>query len=90
MYFLIKAVKIYQGLEDKKIYPSQLDFLNKTVFKIKSNSVLKFNSQFSTSSNIPRYDNLQDYDEKYMLVSEIFIIRQIKIVISQCYGNIIY
>ena len=42
---------------------NQLDFLNKTIFKIKNNSVLKFNSQFSTSSNIPRYDNLQDYDE---------------------------
>jgi len=37
MYFVIKAVKIYQELEDKKIYPSQLDFLNKLAFKLYSN-----------------------------------------------------
>ena len=36
MYFLIKAVRIYQELEDKKIYPSQLDFLNKLAFKLYS------------------------------------------------------
>ena len=31
MYFLIKAVRIYQELEDKNIYPSQLDFLNNRI-----------------------------------------------------------
>ena len=30
------AKRIYQELEDKKIYPSQLDFLNKLAFKLYS------------------------------------------------------
>lgn len=45
MYFIIKAVKIYQGLEDKKIYPSQLDFLNKLAFKLYSDKK-KFRKTF--------------------------------------------
>ena len=48
MYFVIKAVKIYQGLEDKKIYPSQLEFLNKLAFKLYSNKK-KFRTTFFVS-----------------------------------------
>lgn len=33
VYILFKAIKIYQVLDDKNIYPSQLDFLNKMAFK---------------------------------------------------------
>ena len=43
----------------------QFDFLYKSLFQINKNSFILFNSQFSTSSNINRFDKLNDIqDEK--------------------------
>ena len=66
---------------------SQLDFLNKTIFKIKRNSILKFNSHFSTSSSIPRYDNLQDYNEGFLKWAEWSYGPQTRILNSVSFNN---
>jgi len=66
---------------------SQLDFLNKTIFKIKRYSILKFNSHFSTSSSIPRYDNLQDYDEGFLKWAEWSYGPQTRILNSISFNN---
>ena len=39
---------------------SQLDLLQKLIFKLDKNNELEFNFQYSTSSNIPRFDALTD------------------------------
>ena len=41
---------------------SQYDFFNKMIFKINSNLRITSNIQYSTSSNIPRFDKLNDGD----------------------------
>ena len=46
----------------------QADFFHKTLFQLTKNNFLLFNSQFSTSSNINRFDKLNDLkdgDNKY-------------------------
>ena len=44
----------------------QLDLLNNIIWKCSPKLILRFNNQFSTSSNIPRYDNLQDYNNNVL------------------------
>ena len=41
----------------------QADFFHKTLFQLTKNNFLLFNSQFSTSSNINRFDKLNDLKE---------------------------
>ncbi len=42
----------------------QADFFHKTLFKINKNNFLLFNSQYSTSSNINRFDQLNNIKEE--------------------------
>jgi len=47
----------------------QVDFFHKTLFQLTKNNFLLFNSQFSTSSNINRFDKLNDLkygENKYL------------------------
>ena len=47
----------------------QIDFFHKTLFQLTKNNFLLFNSQFSTSSNINRFDKLNDIkdgENKYL------------------------
>jgi len=48
----------------------QIDILNNTSWRLNEEIFLRFNNQFSTTSNIPRYDNLQDYSEDLLKWSE--------------------
>ena len=48
----------------------QIDLLNNTSWRISENVFLRFNNQFSTTTNIPRYDNLQEYKDGYLTWSE--------------------
>ena len=48
----------------------QLDLLNNLTWKTSQDWVLRWNTQFSTTTNIPRYDNLQDYNDGVLKWSE--------------------
>lgn len=48
----------------------QIDLLNNLTWKTSQDWILRWNTQFSTTSNIPRYDNLQDYKNGYLKWSE--------------------
>ena len=48
----------------------QVDILNNTAWRVNEDVFIRFNNQFSTTSNIPRYDNLQDYKDGELKWSE--------------------
>jgi hemoglobin/transferrin/lactoferrin receptor protein len=48
----------------------QVDILNNTSWRVNENIFIRFNNQFSTTSEIPRYDNLQDYKDDNLKWSE--------------------
>ncbi len=48
----------------------QIDILNNTSWRINEEIFIRFNNQFSTTSNIPRYDNLQDWKDGNLKWSE--------------------
>ena len=48
----------------------QIDILNNTSWRVSENIFVRFNNQFSTTSEIPRYDNLQDWNEGNLKWSE--------------------
>ena len=48
----------------------QLDVLNNLTWKANPEWIMRWNTQFSTTSNIPRYDNLQNYSEDVLKWSE--------------------
>ena len=48
----------------------QVDILNNTSWRVNENIFIRLNNQFSTTSNIPRYDNLQDYTNGELKWSE--------------------
>ena len=50
----------------------QTDLLEKISFKISDNFLLTLNTQYSTSSNIPRYDRLNDYSNDTLKYAEWF------------------
>ena len=51
---------------------SQQDFMQKFNIKTSSNSLLKFNFQYSNSSDIPRYDRLSQYSDSTLKYAEWF------------------
>ena len=54
---------ITEGNTQKGTAYQQTDFFHKTLFKLNNTNFLLFNSQFSTSSNINRFDKLNDIKE---------------------------
>jgi len=55
---------VEKNIQKKTAY-QQVDFFHKTLFQLTKNNFLLINSQFSTSSNINRFDKLNDLkDEK--------------------------
>ena len=48
----------------------QIDILNNTSWRVNEEVFIRLNNQFSTTSNIPRYDNLQDYKDGNLKWSE--------------------
>ena len=48
----------------------QIDILNNTAWRATENVFVRFNNQFSTTTNIPRYDNLQEYKDGALKWSE--------------------
>ena len=54
---------ITEGNTQKGTAYQQADFFHKTLFKLNNSNFLLFNSQFSTSSNINRFDKLNDIKE---------------------------
>ena len=48
----------------------QVDILNNTSWRVNENIFIRLNNQFSTTSEIPRYDNLQDYKDDNLKWSE--------------------
>tara|TARA_R110002012_G_scaffold62266_16_gene163948 strand:- start:7708 stop:10143 length:2436 start_codon:yes stop_codon:yes gene_type:complete len=48
----------------------QIDILNNTAWRVSENVFVRFNNQFSTTTNIPRYDNLQEYSDGNLKWSE--------------------
>jgi len=48
----------------------QIDILNNTAWRVNEEVFIRFNNQFSTTSNIPRYDNLQEYKDDNLKWSE--------------------
>ncbi|MFT4903172.1 MAG: hemoglobin/transferrin/lactoferrin receptor protein, partial [Thalassomonas sp.] len=54
---------ITEGDIQKGTAYQQSDFFHKTLFKLNNTNFLLFNSQFSTSSNINRFDKLNDIKE---------------------------
>jgi hemoglobin/transferrin/lactoferrin receptor protein len=54
---------ITEGDIQKGTAYQQADFFHKTLFKLNNTNFLLFNSQFSTSSNINRFDKLNDIKE---------------------------
>ncbi len=48
----------------------QYDLLNNLTWKVKEDIILRWNTQFSTTTDIPRYDNLQDYKDGVLKWSE--------------------
>jgi len=55
---------ITEGNIQKGTAYQQADFFHKTLFKLNNSNFLLFNSQFSTSSNINRFDKLNDIKEE--------------------------
>ncbi|MBF25045.1 MAG: hypothetical protein CMP49_00785 [Flavobacteriales bacterium] len=53
----------------KEIGYSQLDFFNKIIFKVNDQIRLTSNLQYSTSSNVPRFDKLNDGDIQCLMDS---------------------
>ena len=48
----------------------QYDLLNNLTWKVTPEIILRWNTQLSTTTNIPRYDNLQDYSNGQLKWSE--------------------
>ena len=48
----------------------QIDILNNTSWRVNEETFIRLNNQFSTTSEIPRYDNLQDYKDGALKWSE--------------------
>ena len=48
----------------------QIDILNNTSWRVNEEVFIRLNNQFSTTSDIPRYDNLQDYKDGNLKWSE--------------------
>jgi len=48
----------------------QIDILNNTAWRVNEEIFIRFNNQFSTTSEIPRYDNLQDWKDGNLKWSE--------------------
>ncbi len=48
----------------------QIDILNNIAWRASENIFVRFNNQFSTTTNIPRYDNLQEYKDGALKWSE--------------------
>ena len=48
----------------------QIDILNNTAWRVSEEMFIRFNNQFSTTSEIPRYDNLQDWKDGNLKWSE--------------------
>jgi hemoglobin/transferrin/lactoferrin receptor protein len=48
----------------------QIDILNNTAWRVNEEMFVRFNNQFSTTSDIPRYDNLQEYKDDNLKWSE--------------------
>ena len=48
----------------------QIDILNNTSWRVNEEIFIRFNNQFSTTSNIPRYDNLQEWNGDALKWSE--------------------
>jgi len=48
----------------------QIDILNNTAWRVNEEVFIRFNNQFSTTSDIPRYDNLQEYKDGNLKWSE--------------------
>ena len=48
----------------------QYDLLNNLTWKASNDWIIRWNTQLSTTSNIPRYDNLQDYKDGTLKWSE--------------------
>ena len=48
----------------------QYDILNNLTWKVTQDIILRWNTQFSTTTDIPRYDNLQDYKDDELKWSE--------------------
>ena len=48
----------------------QIDILNNTSWRVSEEIFIRLNNQFSTTSEIPRYDNLQDYKDGDLKWSE--------------------
>ena len=57
-----EAIVTKENLQKGTAY-QQADFFHKSLFKINENSFLLFNSQYSTSSNINRFDQLNNIKE---------------------------
>jgi len=49
---------------------SQYGFMNKTVFEITPNSLLIFNTQYHSTSDIPRFDKLTEYKDGMLKYAE--------------------
>ena len=48
----------------------QYDLLNNLTWKVTPNIIVRWNTQLSTTTDIPRYDNLQDYNDDELKWSE--------------------
>jgi len=48
----------------------QIDLLNNTAWRVSDEIFIRFNNQLSTTSEIPRYDNLQEYKDGNLKWSE--------------------
>ncbi len=46
---------------------NQADFMEKLSFKVSDNFILTLNTQYSTSSDVPRYDQLSEFDDDGVL-----------------------
>lgn len=57
-----EAIITKENIQKETAY-QQADFFHKTLFKINKNNFLLFNSQYSTSSNINRFDQLNNIKE---------------------------
>ena len=57
-----KEAIVTEGNTQKGTSFLQADFFHKTLFKLSNTNFILFNSQFSTSSNINRFDKLNDID----------------------------
>ena len=60
----------------------QLDFLQKFVFPLNDNTDLRFNIQYSTSSDIPRFDKLTEIDDGKLKYAEWYYGPQKRLLLS--------